>query len=55
MTQWPASIQLNVFEYDDYFYGDPRGNEVAQRLPPNSLGRYLLLYVLILKYPTIST
>jgi alpha-1,3-glucan synthase len=37
MTRWPASIQLNVFGYDDYFYGDPRGDELAQRLPPNAL------------------
>ncbi|KAF8306355.1 glycoside hydrolase family 13 and glycosyltransferase family 5 protein [Clavulina sp. PMI_390] len=36
MSRWPASIQLNVFGYDDYFYGDTDGDGILDRLPPNS-------------------
>ena len=34
---WPPSIQLNVYDFDDYFYGDTDGDGVLDRLPPNSL------------------
>ena len=37
MDGWPSSIQLNVFDNDDYFYGDTDGDGVLDRLPPNSL------------------
>jgi len=37
MDGWPSSIQLNVFDFDDYFYGDTDGDSVLDRLPPNSL------------------
>lgn len=36
MCNWTAYIQLNVFGYDDYFYGDINGDGVLDRLPPNS-------------------
>jgi hypothetical protein len=37
MDGWPSSIQLNVYDYDDYFYGNTDGDGVLDRLPPNSL------------------
>ena len=37
MAGWPSSIQLNVYDFDDYFYGDTDGDGVLDRLPPNSL------------------
>ena len=36
MDNWPAYVQLNVFGYDDYFYGDTDGDGILDRLPPNS-------------------
>lgn len=36
MATWPTYVQLNVFSYDDYFYGDVDGDGVMDRLPPNS-------------------
>ncbi|KAF8334274.1 modular protein with glycoside hydrolase family 13 and glycosyltransferase family 5 domains [Cantharellus anzutake] len=36
MARWPTNIQLNVYAYDDYFYGDTDGDGVLDRLPPNS-------------------
>ncbi|TDL24794.1 glycoside hydrolase family 13/glycosyltransferase family 5 protein [Rickenella mellea] len=36
MATWPTYVQLNVFGYDDYFYGDTDGDGVLDRLPPNS-------------------
>ena len=36
MDNWPAYLQLNVFGYDDYFYGDVDGDGILDRLPPNS-------------------
>ncbi|KAG8751386.1 Cell wall alpha-1,3-glucan synthase ags1, partial [Ceratobasidium sp. 423] len=36
MATWPSYVQLNVFGYDDYFYGDSNGDGVVDRLPPNS-------------------
>jgi alpha-1,3-glucan synthase len=38
MASWPSYVQLNVFTYDDYFYGDTDGDAVLDRLPPNSAG-----------------
>ena len=37
MDGWPSSIQLSVYHFDDYFYGDTDGDGVLDRLPPNSL------------------
>ncbi|KAG9102015.1 Cell wall alpha-1,3-glucan synthase ags1 [Ceratobasidium sp. 370] len=36
MATWPTYVQLNVFGYDDYFYGDMNGDGIMDRLPPNS-------------------
>ena len=36
MAIWPTYMQLNVFDFDDYFYGDTDGDGVMDRLPPNS-------------------
>ena len=36
MDNWPVYVQLNVFGYVDYFYGDVDGDGVLDRLPPNS-------------------
>lgn len=37
MASWPSYVQLNVFGYDDYFYGDVDGDGIMERLPPNSV------------------
>jgi alpha-1,3-glucan synthase len=37
MAAWPTFVQLNVWGYDDYFYGDTDGDGVLDRLPPNSV------------------
>lgn len=37
MTSWPAYIQLNVYGFDDFFYGDTDGDGIMDRLPPNSV------------------
>jgi alpha-1,3-glucan synthase len=36
MDKWPSNVQLNVFGYSDYFYGDTDGDGIMERLPPNS-------------------
>ena len=36
MSAWPNIIQLNVWAYDDYYYGDQDGDGILDRLPPNS-------------------
>lgn len=36
MAIWPTYIQLNVFGYDDYYYGDTDMDGVLDRLPPNT-------------------
>ncbi|ODN77465.1 hypothetical protein L202_04642 [Cryptococcus amylolentus CBS 6039] len=33
---WPAYIQLNIWAYDDYFYGDVDSDGIIDRFPPNS-------------------
>nr|KIR88547.1 alpha-1,3-glucan synthase [Cryptococcus tetragattii IND107] len=35
-SAWPAYIQLNVWAFDDYFYGDVDGDGVIDRLAPNA-------------------
>lgn len=37
MSSWPTYMQLNVFEFNDYFYGDADGDGVLDRLPPNTV------------------
>ncbi|KAF9454524.1 glycosyltransferase family 5 protein [Macrolepiota fuliginosa MF-IS2] len=37
MASWPTYVQLNVWGYDDYFYGDSDGDGILDRLPPNSV------------------
>jgi len=37
MAAWPASLQLNVFAYNDYFMGDYDNDGVIDRLAPNAL------------------
>ncbi|PBK78186.1 modular protein with glycoside hydrolase family 13 and glycosyltransferase family 5 domains [Armillaria solidipes] len=36
MAQWPTYVQLNVWGYDDYYYGDVDGDGILDRLPPNT-------------------
>lgn len=37
MAAWPASLQLNVFAYNDYFLGDYDNDGILDRLAPNAL------------------
>ncbi|KAG6914135.1 hypothetical protein DXG01_002246 [Tephrocybe rancida] len=34
---WPTHVQLNVWSFDHYYYGDSDGDGVLDRLPPNSI------------------
>ncbi|KAG2142801.1 uncharacterized protein EDB93DRAFT_1157751 [Suillus bovinus] len=44
MAAWPTYLQLNVFGYDDYYYGDIDGDGIMDRLPPNNIApNYLKL------------
>lgn len=43
MARWPTYVQLNVYGYDDYFYGDTDGDGIMDRLPPNSAGKLNIL------------
>lgn len=36
MAIWPTYVQLNVWGFDDYYYGDVDGDGVLDRLPPNT-------------------
>jgi len=36
MATWPTYVQLNVWGFDDYYYGDTDGDGVMDRLPPNT-------------------
>ncbi|TFK55043.1 glycoside hydrolase family 13 and glycosyltransferase family 5 domain-containing protein [Heliocybe sulcata] len=36
MASWPTYLQLNIFGYDNYYYGDVDGDGVLDRLPPNT-------------------
>ena len=36
MASWPTYMQINVFGYDNYYYGDIDGDGVLDRLPPNT-------------------
>ncbi|KAK2466883.1 hypothetical protein APHAL10511_001141 [Amanita phalloides] len=37
MSSWPTYLQLNVWGYDDYYYGDYDADGVLDRLPPNTV------------------
>ncbi|KAF9052983.1 modular protein with glycoside hydrolase family 13 and glycosyltransferase family 5 domains [Panaeolus papilionaceus] len=37
MASWPTYMQLNVWGFDDYYYGDADGDGVLDRLPPNTV------------------
>jgi alpha-1,3-glucan synthase len=37
MAAWPTYVQLNVWGFDDYYYGDTDGDGVMDRLPPNTV------------------
>ncbi|KAF8892560.1 glycoside hydrolase family 13 and glycosyltransferase family 5 protein [Infundibulicybe gibba] len=37
MASWPTYVQLNVWGFDDYYYGDADGDGVLDRLPPNTV------------------
>ncbi|KAJ7219301.1 modular protein with glycoside hydrolase family 13 and glycosyltransferase family 5 domains, partial [Mycena pura] len=36
MASWPTYVQLNVWGFDDYYYGDTDGDGILDRLPPNT-------------------
>lgn len=36
MATWPTYVQLNIWGYDDYFYGDVDNDHVLDRMPPNT-------------------
>ncbi|EKM55582.1 glycosyltransferase family 5 protein [Phanerochaete carnosa HHB-10118-sp] len=36
MATWPTYVQLNVWGYDDYYYGDVDDDGILDRLPPNT-------------------
>ncbi|KAK7462698.1 hypothetical protein VKT23_007286 [Stygiomarasmius scandens] len=42
MTTWPTYVQLNVWGFDDYYYGDTDGDGVLDRLPPNTVAQNYL-------------
>jgi alpha-1,3-glucan synthase len=37
MAAWPSYMQLNVFGFNDYWYGDADGDGILDRLPPNTV------------------
>jgi alpha-1,3-glucan synthase len=37
MASWPTYIEVNVFGYDNYYYGDVDGDGIMDRLPPNTI------------------
>lgn len=36
MANWPTYVQLNVWGFDDYYYGDVDNDGILDRLPPNT-------------------
>ncbi|KAJ7774879.1 modular protein with glycoside hydrolase family 13 and glycosyltransferase family 5 domains [Mycena metata] len=36
MASWPTYVQLNVWGFDDYYYGDTDADGILDRLPPNT-------------------
>ncbi|OCB86737.1 modular protein [Sanghuangporus baumii] len=37
MTTWPAYMMVNVFGFDDFWYGDTDGDGIMDRLAPNTV------------------
>ncbi|KIL69786.1 glycosyltransferase family 5 protein [Amanita muscaria Koide BX008] len=37
MAAWPTNVQLNIWDFDDYYYGDVDNDGVLDRLPPNTV------------------
>lgn len=37
MFAWPTYVQLNIFGYDNYYYGDAGVDGVLDHLPPNAV------------------
>ena len=37
MASWPTFVQLNIYDFDDYYYGDTDNDGVLDRLPPNTV------------------
>jgi len=37
MAQWPTYFQINILDYNDFYYGDTDGDGVLDRLPPNTV------------------
>ncbi|KAH8833661.1 modular protein with glycoside hydrolase family 13 and glycosyltransferase family 5 domains [Flagelloscypha sp. PMI_526] len=37
MATWPTYVQLNVYDFDDFYYGDFDGDGVLDRLAPNTV------------------
>lgn len=37
MAAWPTYVQLNVWDFDDFFYGDMDGDGTLDRLPANTV------------------
>jgi len=42
--RWPSYVQLNVYGFDDFFFGDADGDGVLDRLPPNSLSESFAIH-----------
>jgi len=42
MATWPTYVQLNIWGFDDYYYGDTDGDGVLDRLPPNTVAQNYL-------------
>ncbi|KAG6819041.1 hypothetical protein H0H93_016019, partial [Arthromyces matolae] len=41
-SSWPSQVQLNVWAFDDYYYGDVDGDGVLDRLPPDTMASNFL-------------
>ncbi|KAG6856082.1 hypothetical protein H0H87_007521 [Tephrocybe sp. NHM501043] len=41
-ASWPTYVQLNVWSFDHYYYGDADGDGVLDRLPPNTMAANFL-------------
>lgn len=53
MASWPTYVQVNVFGYDDYYYGDVDADGVMDRLPPNTIA-YNYLNMSAPPYPALA-
>ena len=53
MASWPTYVQINVFGYDDYYYGDVDEDGIMDRLPPNTIA-YNYLNMSAPPYPALA-